>query len=329
MLLPLPGATTAGGPQPTVTLTDLALVQQLYATVSALSVLPSGRACTADRGPHYTLTFLQGTATLMTLEADRDGCGPVIIAGETPIREATSAFWQQLDQAIVLATPPLNPDRLAIATAPRAGQAPQTALITSASTAKQLYDAILTLPQSNTAPSCPSEPEPTYYQMVFFEDEHAVPATVNVGCWMVEVDGGFQWRGGWFSMNDQFRGLLQSVLARASFAPAQPDHLAVAVNTPQTVTPYVNVNDHQLMLALFNQVFRLPETTPQPGCPPDSDKLAGSFTDAALTFTQWNLPLGQIDAYQGTCRYLELEDTGQRLQGDQGFWDLVNRALAK
>lgn len=328
-IAPPPGTTitTPGGTPPSVTLTDAALVRQLYATIFALPALSTEWACPANGGPHYTLTFLQGTTTLATVKANRDGCWPVTIAGQTPVREATNAFWQQLDQAVIIATPPMSPDRFAIATAPQVGQAPQSALITSATTAQQVYDAILALPRTSASPSCPAEPVPTY-QLVFFAGEQPVPASVYDVCQTVEVDGGYQWRGGWFTMNDQFRSMLQAVLAGVAFAPAQPDHLAVTVNTPQTVTPYVNVSDHQLILALYDQVFLLSKSAAQPGCPSEADKLGGNYTFSGLTFTQWDLSLLQLDTYQGSCSYVELSDTGQRLQGTQAFWDLVNRVLA-
>ena len=63
MLLP-PGEvfTTPQASLPEVMLSDVALTRQLYATINALPALPQDRACTAERGPHYTLTFLQGNA---------------------------------------------------------------------------------------------------------------------------------------------------------------------------------------------------------------------------------------------------------------------------
>jgi hypothetical protein len=164
------------------------------------------------------------------------------------------------------------------------------------------------------------------YQIVFFVGEQSVPATVNEVCRVVEVDGGYQWRGGRFAMSDQFQSMLQAVLDRANLAPARPDHLTVAVQTPQTESSPLTVSDHQLMLALYDQIFRLPETAAQPECPPNADKLAGRGMFVTLDFTQWNLPLVRIDTYQGRCSYVQLTTTDQRLQGDQAFWDLVKRA---
>jgi hypothetical protein len=81
----------------------------------------------------------------------------------------------------------------------------------------------------------------------------------------------------------------------------------------------VQVSNTQLMLALYDRIFTLPETAPQPGCPADTDKVAGKGTYATLSFTQWNLPLVQIDTYEGSCNLVELSPTGQWLRADQAF----------
>src|SRR5260370_40671738 len=101
-------------------------------------------------------------------------------------------------------------------------------------------------------------------------------------------------------MNDQFRSVLRSVLSGATFAPARPAQLALSVVKGQTASYQANVSDTQLMLALYDRVFTLPETASQEGCPPNADKLAGKGTYATLTFTQWNLPLVQIATYEGS-----------------------------
>lgn len=316
------------GTKPMLTLSDGALVRQLYATIFALPALPANRACTDELGPHYTLTFRYHSTTLASVQADRDGCRPVTIIGKTPVRQGTSAFWQQLDQAIFTATPPLSPDRLAIAFTSQSGKAPQTALITSAATARQFYDAILALPLASAAQACSDELLPTY-QFVFFAGEQTAPASINDSCQTVIVEGGYQSRGGAFAMNDQFRSLLRSLLAGATFAPARPDQLALSVAKGHTTSDQPNVSDTQLMLALYDYIFTLPETAFQPGCPPDADKLAGKGTYAMFTFTQWSLPLVQIATYEGSCTFVQIATTGQRLRADQSFWDLVHRALAE
>jgi hypothetical protein len=323
-LPPGPTFATPGAAQPEVTLTDMALVRQLYAAINALSTIPADQACPAIAGPQYTLTFLQGTATVFTAKADKGGCGSVTIEGETGIKQATSAFWQQLDQAIITATPVLKPDRFAIATAPQPGQAPKSALVTSATTAQQLYDAILALPRTDGGQNCSGPPRLTY-QIVFFSGDQAVPASVDDACQTVEVDGGFQWRGGRFATNDQFRNMFQTILSDAPFAPAKPDHLSYEVNTPQTVTPSVNFTDDQVIQALYDQVFQLPVAEAQSNCPPSDDKVSGQYRFTTLDFTQWDLPLVRVDTYQGTCSYVQLSDTnGPRLKANQAFWDLID-----
>jgi len=317
--------TTPQASPPEVTLRDVALTRQLYETIYALPALPQDRACTAERGPHYTLTFLQGEATVAIVQFHHDGCWPVFINGDSTTREGSQAFVQQLDQAIITATPVLTPDRFAIATAPNPLGAPQSALITSASTAQQLYDAILALPRTDVGTGCNGSFVPEY-QIVFFSGDQTLPASVDDACQTVEVDGGFQWRGGRFAMNDQFRTMFKAILAGAPFAPAIPDHLSYAVDTPQTVGHAVNFTDDQLMQALYSQVFQLPETAARPNCPPANDKLSAQYRFTTLAFTQWDLPLVRIDAYQGSCNYVQLSDTnGPQLQANQAFWDLIDR----
>jgi hypothetical protein len=326
--LPLPpGATftTPGATQPAVTLTDIAQVRHLYATIHALPSLPANQACPAIAvSPQYLLTFLQGTATVMTAKADKGGCETVTIGGETPPRQATSDFWQQLDQAIITATPLLKPDRFAIATNPNPLQAPQSALVTSATTAQNLYDAILGLPRTDVGTGCTGSFVPEN-QIVFFSGDQALHASVDDVCQTIEVDGGFQWRGGRFAMSDQFKTMFKAILADAPFGPSTPDHLAFEVNTPQTMTPSVNFTDDQVIQALYSQVFQLPVTDGQPNCPPADDKLSGKGRFTTLAFTQWDLPLVRIDTYQGSCSYVQINGTGPQLKANQTFWDLLGR----
>src|SRR5260221_8773281 len=96
ILIDQPGPTQQ---KPVVTLTGARLVQRLYKTIYTLSIMPAYQACTAELGPHYTLTFRQGTITLGTVIAMRDCCRPVSIAGVGYDRQATAAFWTQPVQA--------------------------------------------------------------------------------------------------------------------------------------------------------------------------------------------------------------------------------------
>lgn len=312
--------------KPVVTLTDATLVRQLYATIYALPDMPTGQACTLERGPHYTLTFRQGTAPLVTVQANRDGCRPVTIAGQTPDRKGTEAFWKQLDQDIYLATPPANPDRLAIEYTPQPRQAPQSALIASAATAKRLYDAILALPLATSWQDCLGNPVPTY-QFVFFAPHQTIPAIMYDSCQSVSLQGAYQSRGGTYAMNAGFKQTLQSVLDGVTLTRARPDQLSVTVEAYRATSHQASISDTHLMLSLYDKVFALRSIAPQPGCPPDSDKIAGKGTFVTFSFSQWSLPLLQFDVYMGSCTYVELSPTGQRLQGDQAFWDLVHQAM--
>lgn len=314
--------------QPVVTLADATLTRQLYATILALPDMPAERACTDERGPHYTLTFRQGAASLVSVQANRDGCRPVTIEGHLPERKGTDAFWKQLDQAIYAATPPANPDRLAIAYTPQAGQASQSALIVSAATARRLYEAILALPLATSWQDCLGNPVPTY-QLVFFAPNQAIPAIIYDSCQSVSLQGAYQSRGGTYAMNDGFKHILQSVLAEATFTRARPDQLSLTVEKVRATSYQTSIGDAQFMVSLYDKVFTLPSATPQQGCPPDADKIAGKGTFATFSFSQWSLPLLQVEVYEGSCTFAQLASTGQWLQGDQEFWDLVHRAIGQ
>src|SRR6266567_171803 len=132
---------------------------------------------TPERGPHYTLTFRQGTTTLVTVIAMRDGCRPVSIAGEGYDRQATAAFWTQLDQAIYAATPPANVQWFAIQRLLQAGQPPQTARITAASTTQRLYHAILALPLAGQG-NIYADTSPAY-QLVFHAAGQVIPSVIS------------------------------------------------------------------------------------------------------------------------------------------------------
>lgn len=314
--------------KPVVALADATLVRQLYAAILALPDMPAVRACTDELGPHYTLTFRQGGVPLVTVQANRDGCRPVTIAGQTPDRKGTEAFWQQLDQAIYAATPPANPERLAIEYTPQPGLAPQSTLISSAATAKRLYDAILALPLATSWQDCGGDPVPTY-QLVFFAPNQAIPAIIYDSCQSVSLQGAYQSRGGTYAMGAQFKQTLQSVLAGATLMRARPDQLSVTVEAYRTTSHQANVSDTHLMLALYDKVFTLRYTAPQQGCPPDSDKLAGKGTFATFSFSQWSLPLLQVTVYMGSCTFAQLSPNGQWIEGDQEFWDLVHQAMGR
>jgi hypothetical protein len=310
-----------------VTLTDAALTQHLYTTIYTLPELPAQRACTAELGPHYTLTFSQSGKTLVTVLAMRDGCRPVSIAGETQDRQGTAAFWSQLDTAIHAASPPATPDGLAIAQTPDPAQTPQTAQITSAETAQRLYNAILALTWLPQGSACTDTGIPEY-QLVFQAADQEIPAIIHNACNSIDLEGAYHTRGGWYSMDDQFKQLFQQTIAGASFAPASPDHLTLSLQTTNA-SSQTNVTDPQVMQRLYQKVFTLQPTQPQPDCPSGADKIAGTGKWYNLSFSQWGLPILQLDAYEGSCTAVTFSVTQHALQGDQEFWDMLHQAAGQ
>lgn len=313
--------------KPVVTLTDSALAQRLYATIYALPQMPAQRACTDELGPHYTLTFSQSGKTLVTVLAMRDGCRPVSIAGESPDRQGTQAFWSQLDTAIYVASPPANPDALAIEHALPSNQTPQTAQITSAETAQRLYNAIIALKWLPQGSACTDTGIPEY-QLVFQAANQTIPAIMHNTCNSIDLEGAFHTRGGWYAMTDQFKQLFQQTIAGATFAPASPDQLMLSVQGAST-SSQAKVEDRQLMQHLYQKVFTLQPTQPQQNCPSGADKVAGIGKWYNLSFSQWSLPILQIGAYEGSCTSITFSLTQQALQGDQEFWDLVHQAAGQ
>ncbi len=314
--------------KPTVTLTVASLVQQLYTTIYTLPALPEQRSCTAEAGPHYTLTFSQGSQTVVTVHAAREGCSPVTITGETRDRRGTAEFWTQLDLAIYQGTPPAKPDLLAIAHTPDPEQAPQTARITSAETAQRLYNAILALPLLPDGYQCPTPGIPTY-TLVFHTTQQDIPALIDPTCKTITLDGAHQTRGGTYTLSDQFNQLLAEIAARATFAPAQPDQLALTIRTASTTSHQTIVANTAFIQQLYHKAFALHPTTPQPDCPSGADKVAGKGTWYTFAFSQWSLPLLNVEAYEGSCLYVNLSSTSQLVQGDQTFWALVHQAASQ
>ncbi|HEU0027428.1 MAG TPA: hypothetical protein VFQ25_09960 [Ktedonobacterales bacterium] len=318
-----------GSENPAVTLTDARLAQQLYATIAALPPMPEGLACTLELGPHYTLTFQRDGETLMTALAKRDGCRSVTIAGESHDRKGTPAFWSQLDDAIHVATPPAHPVGLAIERTPDPAQASLTARIPSAEIARRLYDAILALKWLPSGPASCEDAPILEYQLVFQTADGAIPAVIHNACGAVDLQGGFQARGGWFVMDDQFRRLFQQIVGGAMFAPATPDHLALTVARMRVPSHQIVVADTDLMRSLYQDIFSLRPAQPELGCPSDADKLAGKGTWYTLSFSQWGLPLLQIDAYEGSCARIDFSLTQRVVQGDQTFWSLLHQAAGQ
>lgn len=320
----------AGG-KPVVTLTDVSLVRQLYATVVALSPLPQNSACTQELGPSYTLTFQQEGKTLTTATAQHYGCRRVSLAGEKQNRQANQDFWSQLDQAIYQATPVARPVQLALLHTLQLDQPPQAAQITSVETVQHLYHAILALPRAPQNGSC--EPESLHaYQLVFHTVDQAIPSVIDQKCNTISLEGNYLSRGGTFVMNGQFKQLFGQTLATAPFAPARPDQLTLDLQPERGVDRQSTITNAGLRQQLYTKIFALPEGKAQRNCPPEEDKVAGKGKWYILSFRQWDLPvLVNVDAYEGSCLVIFLDANqatggGQVLQGDGAFWALVRQA---
>lgn len=313
--------------QPAVTLTIASIVQQLYATIYALPQMPDDRACTAERGPHYTLTFRQGNTTLVKVMAMRDGCRPVSIGGEGHDRQATQQFWAQLDQAIYSASPPARVQWLALMRAPQTGQSSQTARIPSAATAQRLYDAILALPLAT--PNNAYLNGTSTYQLVFHAADQEIPSAIDMQHNLVSLNGNLQSRTGSYTMNDQFKRVPEETLAAATFAPARPDALSFLVEKEYVSSQPVAIGDQPFIAKFYANILALQPVQPQQGCPSEADKVAGKATWYDMRFTQWSLPVLQVSAYEGSCQLVEIGSTGQQYQGDQEFWNLVHQAAGK
>ena len=165
------------------------MVQQLYTTIYALPQMPEHTACTAERGPHYTLTFYQGQKKLVTVVAENDGCRRISLSSEQRDRTAmgNNTFRDQLDSAIYEATPAAKVDWLALMPTPSPTQPPQTGQIISTSTAQRLYHAILALPivtKNNSYLNGTSD-----YQLIFHTSDQPADAAIDLKQQLVALDG--------------------------------------------------------------------------------------------------------------------------------------------
>jgi hypothetical protein len=314
--------------KPVVTLTVASMVQQLYATIYALPQMPEHIACTAERGPHYTLTFYQGQEQLVTVVAENDGCRRISLSSEQRDRTAmgNNTFWDQLDSAIYEATPAAKVDWLALMPTPSSTQPPQTVQIISTSTAQRLYHAILALPivtKNNSYLNGTSD-----YQLIFHTSDQPADAAIDLKQQLVALDGQYHSRGGVYRMNEEFKQLFAKTLAGVVFMPARPDSLLFTLSTSKTFGQST-VRDTQLIQKLYARIFTFPTAQPPPDNCLGNDKVAGKQKWYELTFLQWNLTLLHISAYEASCTFVARDfdtDQSQYLQADQQFWTLLHQA---
>jgi hypothetical protein len=313
------------GTKQVVTLTVASIVQQLYTTIYTLPQMPENQACPANAGPHYTLAFSQGGKTLVMVIAMREGCLPVSIKGETQDRQATADFWAQLDQAIYHASPPARVQWLAVMHMPQTGQRPLTALISSAATAQRLYNAILALPL--TSANIGNLEGAPAYQLVFHTADQEIPSVIDTQHNLISLNGNIHSRTGLYTLNDQFKRLLEETLAGATFAPARPDAATLTIQK-RDVTSAQMIKDMSFLEQFYTKFTTLQPAQPQPNCPSEADKVAGKGTFYDFRFSQWSLPILQAEVYEGSCKLIENTSTRQYYQGDQEFWNLVHRAAS-
>lgn len=315
--------------QPTVTLQTASLVQQLYSTIYSLSAMPTNQACTAELGPHYSLTFFQGTSNLGDFYAQRDGCRPITLTNTNQDRQTTKDFWDQLDRAIIEASPLAQVQSAAVKHQVTADQPPQIAKIDNIQTAQSLYQAIVALPVSSAPPV--TDIDGIEYEFVFQTTDQVIPALISPQRQLITLEGNFHSRTGTYAVNADFQKLLSDTLASTQFAAASPDAANFTVATAQTSSHTESAPLAQLQ-PIYQKALTLPTTTAQTDCPSGADKLAGKGTFYSLTFTQWNVPIMHLDIYDGSCTLINLGwsdaiiTANRVLAGDQTFWDMI-RAL--
>ena len=306
-----------------MTLTDASMVQQLYATIYALPQMPDNLPCPADAGPSYTLTFNQGGRALVTVVAERAGCEPVSIKGESRDRRGSSDFWTQLDQAIYHASPAASVQWLAVMRAPQTGQLPLTARVTSAETAQRLYNAILALPLAT--PNIAYLQGSLAYQLVFHTVNQEIYSAIDMQHNLISLNGNLQSRTGLYNLNDQFKHLLGETLAGATFAPAHPDVATLGMQK-RDLSSQQTIKNAAFIEQIYAKFNALQSVQPPQDCPSGADKVAGKGTFYTFLFSQWSLPVLQAQVYEGSCQLIQNTVTGQSYQGDQEFWYLVHRA---
>ncbi len=315
-----------------MTLTVASMVQQLYTTIYAMPLMPENVACTLELGPHYTLTFYQKQKTLVTVLAERDGCRKVSLSGEPHSRTAMDKkeFWNQLDRAIYEATPAAKVNQLALMSTSSHAQPPQTARISSPDAAQHIYNAILALPLvTENVGYSDGNPD---YQLIFHTADQVIAASVDLRQNLVSLNGALSSHGGMYRINEQFKQLFAKTLAGVVFTPAQPDRLLLQLETSKSNGQSIRVTDMQLMRKLFGRLFTFPVAQPPSEDCLGSDKVAGKQKWYFLTYSQWDLVILQVSAYEASCTFVEKNfNSGQSqyLQADQEFWLLIYQAAGQ
>ena len=146
---------------------------------------------------------------------------------------------------------------------------------------------------------------------------------------LVSLNGNLQSRTGLYTVNDQFKRLLEETLAAATFTPARPDALSFTIKKEYVASQQVGIDDKTFIGKLYAKILALQPVQPQQGCPSEADKVAGKATWYDIRFTQSSLPVLQVGAYEGSCKLVESDSTGQNYQGDQQFCTLIHQAAGE
>jgi hypothetical protein len=81
------------------TLTDPAEIQKLYTALAGLPGVPIFQECPAIGGPSYDLIFYKAGKVVLTAQADRGGCGTVMLP-QNDKRQPDDHFWSLLTQTM-------------------------------------------------------------------------------------------------------------------------------------------------------------------------------------------------------------------------------------
>lgn len=216
-----------------------------------------------------------------------------------------------------------QPGPLVIAYMPYPERPPQTARIASADTAQRLYNAILALPSKQPCESL-VRVVPTY-QLVFRIQQQVISGNMDTTCQTITLDGKT------YKVTYEFMQLFTGIVSGAVFALAEPDHLTLTIDNSSTSGQQSTVGDTMLIGQLYHKVLTLRSTTPRPdysGCL-SADSAAGTGKRYSFAFSQWDLPVYEFVAYEGSCTFV-LRSTGNiPVQGDQALWDLIHQAASQ
>jgi len=181
------------------TVTDAEQIQQLLDAALKLERMPEDQACTLQLGPSYNLSFLKGDQQLVSIVADKSGCGTVTLA-QNDTRLADEAFWtllrdiggKELEEN--QGTPPATTGEITaveITTLPVTGDSAVAMITGEPDKVKQLYQAALASPEQPADVMCTMIAD-TRYELTFYQDgeEQQKMTADKGGCRTVTIGEG-------------------------------------------------------------------------------------------------------------------------------------------